>query len=60
MTTTRPIVELPDDCAATLIPSGMTAILHAGDTLVVSQALGFSLRYLGYQSPFLRLALAAA
>ena len=43
MTTTRPIVELPDDCAATLIPSGMTAILHAGDSLVVSQALGGSI-----------------
>ena len=39
----RPIIELPDDCAATLIPSGMTAILHAGDSLVVSQALGGSI-----------------
>jgi probable FeS assembly SUF system protein SufT len=42
VTTTRPTIELTDDCAATLIPSGMTAILHAGDTLVVSLALGSS------------------
>ncbi len=39
----RPTIELTEDCAATLIPSGMTAILRAGDTLVVSQALGGSI-----------------
>jgi probable FeS assembly SUF system protein SufT len=43
MTTNRPTITLEDDCAATLIPSGMTAILRAGDTLVVSQALGGSI-----------------
>ncbi len=43
MSSNRPIVELSDECAATLIPSGMTAILHAGDQLVVTQALGGSI-----------------
>ncbi len=43
MPTTREIVELPDECAVTLIPSGMTAILHAGDQLLVTQALGGSI-----------------
>lgn len=36
------VAQLPDDCAVTLIPSGMTAILHAGDEIVVTQALGGS------------------
>lgn len=38
----REIAELPEDCAVTLIPSGMTAILHAGDQVMVTQALGGS------------------
>lgn len=42
MSPERAVAELPDDCAVTLIPSGMTAILHAGDQILVTQALGGS------------------
>lgn len=43
MSDLHPVAELPDDCAVTLIPSGMTAILHAGDQVMVTQALGGSI-----------------
>jgi probable FeS assembly SUF system protein SufT len=43
MSQPRAIAELPDDCAVTLIPSGMSAILHAGDQVMVTQALGGSI-----------------
>ncbi len=39
----HPVVELPDDCPVSLIPSGMAAVLHAGDEVVVTQALGGSI-----------------
>lgn len=39
----RPVIELPDNCNATLIPVGMAVELRAGDTLVVTQALGGSI-----------------
>ena len=43
MSATHTAVELPDECAVTLIPSGMTAVLHAGDQVVITQALGGSI-----------------
>lgn len=43
MSRAHEVIELTEECAATLIPSGMTAILHAGDELVVTQALGGSI-----------------
>ncbi len=35
-------VELADDCLATLIPSGKAVVLHRGERVVVTQALGGS------------------